>query len=89
MSLPLEPDPRLDRLAVLVSRLLTESADTNAAVMTMLDLQARILARLESRSEDSVVDEVSDMLKSRRRELLRELDAWSDLLSEDDPSRRS
>jgi hypothetical protein len=71
---------RFARMASLVSRLLTETSDLNAAVLTTLDLQARILSALEQRPQDEIVDEVSALLKERRRELLRELDAWSDSL---------
>ena len=69
------------KLAALLSRLLTETVDNTAAAMVMLDTQARILAHLEQRDADAVVDEISAELKSRRRELLRELDTWMNALS--------
>lgn len=63
--------------AELLSRVLAEVADNTGHLMTVLDLQARILARLEDRPVDDVVDEVSALLKERRREALRALDAWA------------
>lgn len=69
-----------DAIAALLSRNLTEAADNTAALLTLLDVQARILARLESRPEDDVVEEISDLLKQRRRQILRELDTWTDTL---------
>lgn len=69
---------RFERVATLVSRLLTESIDVSAAVLTSIDLQTRILAHLEDRPQEDLADEVSAALRARRRELLRELDAWSD-----------
>src|SRR5690625_6729185 len=74
------------KLAALLSRLLTETVDNTATAMVMLDTQARILAHLERRDADAVVDEISAELKSRRRELLRELDTWMSSLS---PTPRS
>lgn len=67
-----------DRLALLLSRTLAETVDNSAALLTILDLQARILAHLEGGDQDVITDEISMLLKKRRRELLRELDAWTD-----------
>lgn len=77
-----KPDerPPEDAVAALLSRNLTETADNTAALLTLLDLHARILARLEDRHEEEVVEEVSSLLKERRRQILRELDAWTDTL---------
>lgn len=75
--------------AELLSKLLVEMADQNGQLLTILDLQACILARLEQRSEDDVVDEINTLLKARRREALREIDAWAQGHSSmflDDPS---
>lgn len=63
--------------AEMLSRTLVELADNNAHLLTILDLQTRILAHLEKREQDDVVDEVSELLKARRRACLREIDAWA------------
>ena len=63
--------------AEMLSRALVELADNNAHLLTILDLQARILAQLEAREQDDVVDEISELLKARRRACLREIDAWA------------
>lgn len=63
--------------AEMLSRALVELADNNAHLLTILDLQARILAQLEKREQDDVVDEISELLKARRRQCLREIDAWA------------
>lgn len=70
-----------DATSVLLSRLITETADNTAAVLTLLDFQARAVAHLEGRSSDEVVDEVSEVLKRRRRAALQELDAWTDSIA--------
>lgn len=70
-----------DTTTVLLSRLITETADNTAAVLTLLDFQARVVAHLEDRSVDEVVDEVSQLLKKRRRDALQELDAWTDAIA--------
>lgn len=67
-----------EREAALTSRLLAEVVDLSAMALTTLDLQVKILAKLEARPEDEVVEEVSEQLKARRREVLSELDAWTD-----------
>ena len=63
--------------ADLLSKLLVEIADQSGQLLTILDLQARILAALEERDWDDVVDEVNERLKERRREAIREIDAWA------------
>ncbi len=72
-----ERDGSQKTLAEMLSKALVEIVDNNAHLMTVLDLQARILARLEGRTPDEVVDEVSELLKQRRREAIREIDAWA------------
>jgi hypothetical protein len=62
--------------AEMLSKAIVEIVDNNAHLLTILDLQARILAALESRDNDDVVEEVNDLLKARRREALAQVDAW-------------
>ncbi|MFW5955745.1 MAG: hypothetical protein ACOCSK_03295 [Rhodothermales bacterium] len=69
-----------ESIAALLSRNLSETVDTMSAVLTVLDIQSRILARLENRSEEDVADEISRLLRERRREAIRELNDWSDAL---------
>jgi hypothetical protein len=78
-------DSQSEQMAALLSRAVTDLADVNAALMTSLDIQARILALVEGRDVDDVVDEVSAQLKHRRREALRELDQWFDSLDSGEP----
>lgn len=61
----------------MVSRTLVEIVDNNAHLLTILDLQARILAHLEDCEQDEVVEEINELLKQRRRAALREIDAWT------------
>lgn len=63
--------------AEMLSKALVELADNNAHLLTILDLQARILAQLEEREQDEVTDEINELLKARRRECIREIDAWA------------
>lgn len=82
---PRDDDLRVQHLAALLSRAVTDLADVSAAVLTSLDLQSRILAALEARDPDEVVEEVSAELRKRRREALRELDRWTESLDSADP----
>lgn len=68
--------PNDKTMADLVSRLLLEVVDNNAHLLTVLDLQARLLARLEGRDEDDVVDEVNALLKARRRAAIQDIEEW-------------
>lgn len=61
----------------LLSKVLVDLADYNAHLLTVLDLQARIIARLEEREQDDVVDEVNELLKERRRAALSEIEYWA------------
>lgn len=61
----------------LLTRLLLEVVDNNAHLLTVLDLQARILARLEDREQDDIVDEINDLLKARRRSALQDIEEWA------------
>ena len=76
-------------MAEMVSKVLVEIADNNGHLLTILDLQARIMARVEGRALDDVVDEVNALLKENRRASIREVDEWaqgtSTLFEEDDP----
>jgi DNA-directed RNA polymerase subunit F len=74
----MDGSPRREKtVAEMLSRVLVEIVDNNAHLMTILDVQARLLARLEARDVDEVVDEISELLKARRRAALREIDAWA------------
>lgn len=68
--------PREITYAELLSKALVEIVDNNAHLLTILDLQARILAQMEGRAFDELVAEINEMLKGRRREALQEIDAW-------------
>ncbi len=72
-----EPSDPEKTVAEMLSRILVEVVDNNAHLLTMLDLQARLLARLEARDVEEVVDEINELLKARRRAALREIDAWA------------
>jgi hypothetical protein len=86
----MEPSPQNEKtIAEMLARALVEIVDNNAHLMTVLDLQARMLSKIESREHDEVVAEINEMLKARRREALCEADAWafgSSRLFEDDES---
>lgn len=73
-------------VAQMLSKAILETVDNNAHLLTILDLQARILSKLESRDHDEVVAEINEMLKERRRAALSEIDRWSggtgDILSD-------
>lgn len=77
----MEPPPPALSMAEMLSKLLVEVVDNNAHLMTVLDVQARLLAQLEGRDAEAVADEVSALLKARRREALAALDAWTDATS--------
>jgi hypothetical protein len=64
-------------VAEMLSKAILEIVDNNAHLLTILDLQTRILARLEERTQDEVVNEINAMLKERRREALNEIDRWA------------
>ena len=64
-------------IAQMLSKSILETVDNNAHLLTILDLQARILAKLESRDHDEVVSEINEMLKERRRTALTEIDRWA------------
>lgn len=72
-----ERTEREKSIAEMLSKALVEIADNNAHLLTVLDLQARILAHLEGREEDELVDEVNALLKARRREAVREIEFWA------------
>ena len=64
----------------MLAKTLLEVVDNNAHLLTVLDLQARLLARLEGREEGEVVAEVNEMLKVRSRAALgtcRRTRVWS------------
>ncbi|HEX7070977.1 MAG TPA: hypothetical protein VF190_09235 [Rhodothermales bacterium] len=63
--------------ADMISRALLEIVDNNAHLMTLLDLQARLVAKAEGRDVDEVVAEVNEMLKARRREAIAEIEEWA------------
>ena len=69
--------PRYRSYEELLSRVLVEIVDNNAHMMTILDLQARILARSEGRDVDEVVEEINALLKSRRRDAIAEIEEWA------------
>lgn len=69
--------PRLRTIEEYLSRALVEIVDNNAHLMTVLDLQARILAALEDRPPDHVVEEVNAMLRGRRREAISGIEHWA------------
>ncbi len=61
----------------LLSRALVEIVDNNAHMMTMLDLQARLLAKAEGRDVREVVREINEMLRARRREAISAIEIWA------------
>lgn len=68
--------PHEKTVGEMLARILVEVADGNACMLTVLDLQARLLARLEGRGEDEVVDEVNALLKARRRAAIQDVEEW-------------
>ena len=62
--------------ADMLSKILVEVADANALMLTVLDLQARILSRLEDRNQDDIVDEIDGLLRARRRAVLGDVEEW-------------
>ena len=69
-------NPHEKTVGEMLARILIEAADGNAFMLTMLDVQARILARLEGREADEVVDEVNALLKANRRAALQDVEEW-------------
>lgn len=63
--------------ADMLSRALLEIVDNNAHLMTLLDLQARLVASAEGRDVDEVIREVNEMLKARRREAIADIEEWA------------
>jgi len=59
-----------------LSKILVEQADTQAFLLTVLDVLARILARLEERDADEVVDEINALLRTRRRAAIQDIEEW-------------
>jgi hypothetical protein len=60
-----EQTPREKSVAEMLSKILLEVADGNAH-----------LARLEGRDADEVVDEVSALLRARRRAAIQDIEEW-------------
>ena len=69
--------PNERSFADMLSRALLEIVDNNAHLMTLLDLQARLVAKAEERDVDEVIAEVNEMLKARRREAIAEIEEWA------------
>lgn len=69
-------NPHEKTVGEMLARILVEIADTNAFLLAVLDVQARMLARLEGRDVDEVVDEVSALLRARRREAIQDIEEW-------------
>lgn len=72
-----EDPPGHRSYAEMLSRALVEIVDNNAHLMTLLDVQARLLALAERRDADEVVEEVNAMLRARRREAIAGIEAWA------------
>jgi len=69
-------NPHEKSFGEMLSKILVEQADTQAFLLTVLDVQARVLARLEARDPDEVVDEISTLLRARRRAALQDVEEW-------------
>lgn len=63
--------------AEMLSRCLLEIADNNAHLLTVLDVQARLLASAEGREYGDVVHELNALLKARRRQAIADIEEWT------------
>lgn len=64
-------------VAEMLSRLLVEVVDNNAHLMTVLDVQALILSQVQMREHETIVDEINEMLKARRRDAIASIEEWA------------
>ena len=69
--------PHEKTVAEMLAKLLVEVADGNAFLLTLIDLQARLVAAAEGRALDEVVDEVDALLKANRRAAIQDVEEWA------------